>query len=92
MIAETEFPPALVSEIFSNERDWLVDVGRLAPWGVLHIHPKGRLTVKQIAEALAAQKLLLNGRGQLRFSLTEHGTTFLLQRKGGKHMAADGQS
>lgn len=90
MIAETEHPPALVSEIFSNERDWLLDVTRLAPWGVLRIHPKGALTGKKIAQALSAQKLLLNERGQLRFSLVEHGTVFLLQRKGCKH--TDGQS
>jgi hypothetical protein len=70
-----------VSEIFATRSNWLLHVGKLQGDEVLTIHPRGDLTVRKIAEAMAAQKILYARPGQPAFRIIEHGTKIFIQRE-----------
>lgn len=70
-----------MNEVFATRSNWLLHVGKLGASDVLTIHPRGNLTVRMIAEALAAQGLLVRRPGHPAFRIIEHGTKIFIQRE-----------
>jgi hypothetical protein len=68
-------------DIFTTRKDWLLHVGKLEGYDVLTIHPRDGLTVRMIAEAMAAQGILYKRPGQPAFRIIDHGTKIFIQRE-----------